>query len=106
MKCPFCSSELIAVAEWDDTDNTLVAYQCNVFDCRVYTEVINSANEIVQQEYGIGNFIVKVFPNSSLIYNNTGLLLEDCVKIRRALWLDKKDIDTTLTKIKMLLLFS
>lgn len=87
-------------------------YCCTSIACMVnndfprYIEIVDVNGHIVKQEYAVGNFYVKVGEDISLVYKLISCMLQDEVKIARALWLNPENSEQTLDKLKMLITFS
>lgn len=73
-----------------------------------YSAVIDNNGNIIRQQYALGGYYVKVYynPDYSTVHKLTKFILIDEVKVPRALWLNKDDMNITLFTIKTIVLFS
>jgi hypothetical protein len=111
-KCVFCDDRMTYVSESHQL--THLYYSCHNDSCLVnhdfsrYKIEIDTDEKLINQEYAIDKFYVRVYSehNDSLIYRMQSCMLEDEIKIPRALWLNSTNIVQTLTTIKTLIMFS
>lgn len=114
MNCPFCQNELYRDGhEYIGNSGWYFKYSCNSIMCMVNNDfprykltVKESDNSISEREYALGDFYVKVSPTRTLIYKLVFCMLNDEVKIERALWLNPTNFDHTLDKLKLMVTFS
>lgn len=111
MNCPFCHQEMYfdgyALGRFGETEN----FTCGTIACLVNQDWPRYKCQIahglmVQQEYALGDFYVKVYDEYSLIYQVRACMLFDQVKIARQLWLNPTNFEQTLDKLKLLVIFS
>lgn len=119
MKCPFCECPIKTHDMYDKACDWLKVakprwtyYQCNEENCwdngefPRYMAMRDHNNNLISEEYIIGNFYVKVYPTGTLIYKNVGGLLVDEVKVPTPIWLNVINIEATLDRLKMCVIFS
>lgn len=116
-KCPFCQQPL-----YDDgvrhmsgkyeEDGEYYKYFCSSIKCMVnndfprYVDTMDCNGNIVEQEYALGTYYVKVGQDNSRIYRLEVCMLHDEVTIARPIWLNSTNLDQTLDKLKLLVIFS
>jgi hypothetical protein len=87
-------------------------YECMNEDCFTfkrfsrYKVSVDGYQNMIREEYALGDFYVKVYPEASTIFKMVSFILTDEIIIPRALWLNKEDMNITLTTIKTIVLFS
>lgn len=119
MNCPFCKSEMEFTDYYGESSISLCfpkeEFICREYSCIIpdgqfprYSVIVDNLEKIIQQEYVLNDFYVKVYsnPDSSIIYKLVRFLLTDEVVIPRALWLNTNDMSITLATIKTISLFS
>jgi hypothetical protein len=116
MNCPFCSRPLDISNNFyrdsNDPNHNLRTFSCQEQSCWVFGEFPRYLGTlmddvITQQEYALENKLyVKVYQNSSVIYEMVNYMLVGEIRIPRSLWLNPINIPETLDKIKMLITFS
>lgn len=117
-KCPFCQQELYSdgVTHYAGTQHLdyeeYYKYFCSSISCMVnndfprYVDILDVNGNIVEQEYALGNYYVKVGKDNSRIYRLEVCMLHDEVNIGRSVWLNPTNLDQTLDKLKMWVIFS
>ena len=109
MNCLFCHQEM-----WDDkfTDGLFTRYSCDSIRCMLRNDFpryicgTDKGGRICWQEYGLGDFYVKVSDYGTRIYKLVAAMLEDEVSISRPMWINPENLDETLDKLKMWVIFS
>lgn len=112
MNCPFCHQKM-----WFDgyvlgEHGECESFACNSIPCLVNTEfprykcVVNKASKLVQEEYCIEDIYVKAYEDYTLIYKLMSCALQDQIQIQRTLFLNRTNIQQTLDKLKMMVIFS
>lgn len=116
-RCPFCQQEMYNdgikfMPGTYEEDGEFHKYFCSSIACMVnndfprYVDVLDCNGNIVEQEYALGNYYVKVGRNNSRIYRLEVCMLHDEVSIGRSVWLNPTNLDQTLDKLKMWVIFS
>jgi hypothetical protein len=116
-KCPFCQQDLYdnglkRVIGTYEEDGEFYTYCCTSIKCMVnndfprYIDTIDCNGNIVEQEYALGNYYVKVGWGTSRIYHLVACMLRDEVTIARPVWLNSTNFDQTLDKLKLWVIFS
>jgi hypothetical protein len=112
MKCPFCEDDLKNGGDVFADGGRYEHMYCENESCHVFGEftryiaIVDKDEKLFRQEYSIGNFYVKVFPEVSIIYKMKSFLLTNEVRIPRALWLNPINTAETLDKLKFCVTFS
>lgn len=112
MNCPFCHQEMYFDGYALGRFGEYKGYSCNTITCLVnedfprYKCHADQSEMLAQEEYALGDFYVKVFEDYSLIYQLRACMLMDQVKIERRLFLNHINMDQTLDKLKLLVIFS
>ena len=126
MKCPFCDCEMKHGFMCGGGISN--HYMCDNTSCWVngefsrYIAQTDNDDRVVQEDYALGDFYVKVFAapslilhncdatclheDISLIYRMVSYMLVDEVKVPRALWLNPINTAATLDKLRTLIMFS
>ena len=116
MKCPFFKYDMFETDYYGGTSHIINgihrSFRCKNNECLYlnqvskYIEIVDINNVILQQEYILDSFYVKVFSDHSRIYRIIKYMLIDEIRVPRALWLNIEDMNITLTTIKTFILFS
>lgn len=115
MNCPFCNKPLWQTGrQFVEDGNNINYYACWNKECLAdkdfpgYKCSQSQENILDTEEYAIASFYVKVDAksNTSKIYKLVSCVLLDEIQIPRALWLNPKNFDETLDKLKFCVIFS
>lgn len=112
MICPFCHLAMHFDGYVLGLSGECEEHVCGNLKCLVnddYTRYrcqINKEGQIVREEYTLGNFRVRVYEEDSLIYRYEACMLFGETKIPRQLFLNHTNLDQTLDKLKLLVIFS
>ena len=112
MNCPFCHQEMYFDGYALGRFGEYKGYSCNSIPCLVNTEFprykcyLDQNNVLVNEEYALGDFYVKVSEEDSIISHLMSSVLQDPIVIRRQLFLNHINMDQTLDKLKMMVIFS
>lgn len=112
MNCPFCYQKMYFDGYVLGVHGECEGFSCNSIPCLVNTEFprykchLSKDEQIVYEEYALGDFYVKVYEEDSLIHKLMSSALIDQVVIKRSLWLNHTNMGQTLDKLKMMVIFS
>jgi len=105
MKCVLCQAELK-----EGKSSGPRTYYCQTDklpdNFNHYYIQLDEIGKIIYQGYVIGKYFVQVYDKYSYIFLNDDLEMKEIVAIPRPLWLNSKNIEQTLTTVKLCVMFS
>lgn len=118
MICPFCKFDLLQTGrEQLDELGICDSFACRWVHCTVNNDIpryycmivkTDTSNRLLEEEYAIDNLyiIVDGLNQTTKIYKLDSCILLDEIKINRAEWLNHKNLETTLDRLKIVIMFS